>query len=128
MSIRLSEKYGVNPAIPLCFFCNEPKHEVVLAGLLKDDQEAPRRAVWDRLPCDTCKGYMAIGVILISVRDGESGDNPYRTGGWVVVKDDVIRRWVIRPDLLDDILKRRVAFLPDEAWDAVGLPAREGGA
>jgi len=124
-SIRLSPKHGVNPTIPFCLFCNEPKHEVILAGYLPGDQEAPTRAVWDRQPCEKCKEHMASGVVLISVRDGESGDNPYRTGGWVVVTDDAIRKVIQTPEVRDAILKRRVAFIPDEVWYSMGLPRGE---
>ena len=86
--IKLSPKYGLNCAIPLCFFCNKAKNEILLPGRLPGDVEAPRNAVWDKKPCQECAGYMQQGIILISVKDGESGagDNPYRTGGWCVVK------------------------------------------
>lgn len=124
-SIRISQKYGVNPTIPLCFFCNEPKNELILAGRLPGDQEAPKNKVWDNAPCDKCKGYQKIGVILISVRDGEEGTNPYRTGGWVVLKDDAVRRLVQPQELADEIIRKRVAFVPDQAWDAIGLPRGE---
>lgn len=122
MSIRLSPKFGVNPAIPKCFYCNEDKNEVILVGRLPNDAEAPRNTVWDKSPCDKCKGYMEKGVILISVRDGEHGENPYRTGGWVVVKDDLIHNLVKDTAVRDHILKARVSFLPDEVWDLIGLP------
>lgn len=121
-SIRLSPKHGVNAAIPLCFFCGEPKNEVILAGRLKGDMEAPHSAVWDRRPCDKCAGLMTQGVMLLSVRDGESGDNPHRTGAMVVVRDDVIRRLVGPEELVEQIIKSRVCFVPDEAWDKMGLP------
>ena len=50
--IRLSKKYGLNPAIPHCFYCNEAKKEVILAGAFGGGKEAPRAAVWDLLPSD----------------------------------------------------------------------------
>lgn len=121
-SIRLSEKHGVNPAIPLCFYCNAPKNEVILAGRLKGDVEAPRAAVWDKVPCDKCLEMMQMGVILISVKDGEENDNPYRTGGWVVVTEDFVRRVVQPVELLEHILMRRMAFVPDTVWEHMGLP------
>jgi hypothetical protein len=113
--IRLSQKHGVNPTIPLCFFCHEPKNEVVLAGRLPGDAEAPQGKIWDRRPCDQCRKLQAAGVILISVRNGEESDNPYRTGGWVVVKADAVRRFVQPPELAEEIIRKRVAFVPDEA-------------
>ena len=65
-NIRLSEQHGVNPSVGKCFFCNEDK-EVVLLGRLPGDQEAPRSAVYNKEPCEKCKGYMELGVVLISV-------------------------------------------------------------
>ena len=120
--LRLSPKHGVNPAIPLCFFCNEPKSEIILAGRLPNDAEAPSHRVWDHRPCDKCERLMKLGVILISTRDGESGRNPYRTGGWLVIKDDAIARLITDEKLRAAILAKRMAFVPDEAWDALGLP------
>lgn len=51
-SIKISKKYGVNPTIPVCFFCGEQKNEVALLGHIGDyrkgeDIEAPRYAVLD---------------------------------------------------------------------------------
>lgn len=115
MSIRISQKYGVNPAIPVCFFCTEPKNELILAGRLPNDEEAPQNAVWDMEPCDKCKSFMEQGIILVSVKNGEKGNNPYRTGGWVVVKEGIFNEDC-------KARKTRFAFIEDEEWDAIGLP------
>lgn len=120
-NIKVSQKYGVNPAIPICFFCNEPKNEIILAGRLPGDEEAPKNVVWDMEPCDKCKGYMEQGVLLISVKNGEKGNNPYRTGGWVVVKDEAVAN-IFGKDTA--ALKYRMAFIEDEAWDKIGLPRK----
>lgn len=125
--IRLSRKHGVNPSVMLCFFCNEPAG-VALLGRRPDDTEAPRQAVFDKTPCEKCKAYMEQGVILISVDEQKSAgdlENPYRTGGWVVVKDELVRRIVQPAALAESILRSRVAFVPDDAWDKLGLPRGE---
>jgi hypothetical protein len=121
--IRLSKKHGVNPSLITCFYCGEDSG-VVLFGHLPNDAEAPHRAgCIDRQPCPKCVERMKQGIILISVRDGEEGDNPYRTGGWVLLKEEALLRVGIHPqELLDDILKRRVAFIPDNTWAMLGLP------
>ena len=122
MSIRLSTKHGVNASIGVCFYCNEENGEVILPGHLPGDAEAPRKAIWHKHPCDKCEAHMKLGIILISVRTNESEtDNPYRTGGWVVVSEDFIRRLVQEP-LLSRLLAKRVSFMPDNIWDAIGLP------
>lgn len=120
-SIRVSEKHGVNPSLEQCFVCGEAKG-VVLFGRMKGDAEAPRQVCMDKEPCDKCKEHMTMGVILISVKEGTDMDNPYRTGGWCVVKEEVIPRMGASEEMTRDILKKRVCFIEDRAWDAMGLP------
>jgi hypothetical protein len=123
MSIRLSEKHGVNPAIPKCYFCGEDKNEVILAGKMRGDVEAPRGVAWDMNPCDKCEDMMQQGIMVLSIRDGE-GDrmaveqeahehrrndvargpsykhppfmpNPYRTGGFWVLREEAFKRALV---------------------------------
>lgn len=49
-------------------------------------------------------------------------DNPWRTGGWIVVTDQYIKRVFTPPELVESVLKKRVAFMPDETWDLLKLP------
>ena len=95
--IKLSAKHGVNPCIVKCFVCQEDTGELALLGRLPNDAEAPREAVLDKRPCSKCQEHMKQGVILISVRDGESGDNPFRRGAWVVIKHEAHKRFVQPP-------------------------------
>jgi len=125
--ILLSEKHGVNPSVEQCFFCMK-EFGLILFGRMNGDAEAPR-IVCRGDSCDECRGLMKKGVIFISVDEARSTDlnNPYRTGGWCVIKDDAVRRMisVASKGLLEDILKKRVAFVPDDAWDLMGLPRAE---
>ena len=85
-SILLSPKYGVNPSITHCEICGK-EIGIALLGKLKDDAEAPRDVALGL--CDDCQKVMdAEGVIVIEVRDGETGDNPYRTGRLVGMSKD----------------------------------------
>lgn len=126
-SIRLSPKHGVNPSLMQCFYCGGDVG-VALVGLMKGDRKAPHKAVYDMQPCDQCAHFMKDGVILIEVDEAKTTEkeNPYRAGGWAVVKAEAIERMVTPPELRDHILKKRVAFIPTDAWDALGLP-RGGG-
>jgi hypothetical protein len=118
MSIRLSERHGVNPAIPCCYFCGKEKDEIVLFGRLKGDVAAPRKAVLDKVPCDECAEYMKKGIILISVENGWDGKGePFRTGRFVVVKEDALRKVITNAEALQQILRQRVSFVQDEAFD-----------
>lgn len=96
-----------------CFVCGKPKH-ILLDRRMKDS--LPREACYDREPCDECKGYIKQGVILISVKDGEKSDNPYRTGGWCVITKEAFSR------MFPDVENKGIAFLEDSAWNEIGLP------
>ncbi len=103
-SIKLSPKYGVNPTIPVCFWCGEERGEIALLGHIGDgrrheDIEAPRYAVLDYEPCDKCKCNMSHGFTLMEATQhpnrrtsvpAQSGIYP--TGNYVVVKPDAIHR------------------------------------
>jgi hypothetical protein len=127
--IRLSPRHGVNPSVGVCFLCGEDDGTVVLPGMMKGDKEAPRRAVWTREPCPKCKDWQKQGVILISVSDAKTTDkdDPYRTGGWVVIKDEAVERWPIDDAMRIGMLKHRMAWIEDEVWEMLGLPALEDG-
>lgn len=108
-------------ALMQCFYCMKDK------GVLLHKRLAPvlpHRMCVDHEPCDECAGYMQQGVILISVDESKTTDkkNPWRTGGWVVVRDDFIRRVFNPPELVEHVLTKRVAFMPDDAWCMLGLP------
>lgn len=76
--VILSPKHGVNPSVARCVCCGKD-YGVALLGKLKDDAEAPRE-IYQGL-CDTCQGVVDQGgVLIIEVKDGETSDNPYRTG------------------------------------------------
>ena len=126
-SIRVSKKHGVNPSLEQCFICMK-EVGVVLFGELKGDVEAPRKVCLgpNSEPCAECKGWMEKGIILISVDESKSKDmqNPWRSGGFIVVTEDYVRR-VLTPEMLDGVLEKRAAFIPDGIWDLIGLPRGE---
>lgn len=116
--IHLSPKHGINPCIPRCYFCGESKNELLLLGRLPGDAEAPRNACFDKNPCDKCAGYMKDGVILMSVREETFNEEPYRTGGFWVVKETFFAEG-------SDPRKRRVAWVTNEVARQIGLPGAE---
>lgn len=124
MDIRVSPKHGLNPSMGICILCLQEDGTIVLPGMLAGDEEAPRRAVWSRDPCDNCKEMMKIGVILISIDDKKTKDenDPYRTGGWVVVREAAIHRIFPAGEKRDRLLEERAGYLTDEVWDAIKLP------
>lgn len=89
-SIKISPKHGVNPSVLHCECCGK-NYGVALLGKLKKDAEAPRN-IYQGL-CNDCQGVIDQGgAMLIEVKDGESGNNPYRTGRLVGVSKDFKER------------------------------------
>jgi len=96
-SITLSPKHGVNPSITHCPICGK-ETGVALLGRLKGDAEAPRD-IRDTHPCPDCQAVLNKGGnFIIETRDGESGDNPFRTGRIVAVTTEAAERlFTLRP-------------------------------
>lgn len=93
--IKLSNKHGVNPCIPVCFWCGEEKNEVALLGKLPGDAAAPMKAIIDFEPCDKCKEFMDQGITLIGVTTVKPdngipsiGDGLYPSGAWSVLREE----------------------------------------
>ena len=124
-NIRLSEKHGLNASMGICYYCGKEDGTIVLPGKLRGDVEAPRSAVWTKQPCPACEDLMRQGVMFISVKDGEQGnENPYRTGNMAVVRDSAVQNLIESP-LREQVLKRRVVFVEDHVWKMLGLPTEE---
>lgn len=105
MNIKLSKKYGVNPTIPVCFFCKQEKSEIALLGAIKDEHgteiEAPRQMILDYEPCDECKPKLAQGVTIIETSLTPTGLPPiqetqsgpcYPNGKYAVMTEDAVKR------------------------------------
>ncbi len=134
----MTEKSHVGMA--RCFFCLKEDRILLerridpATGQLR--QTLPRDCgVVDMSPCHECEAYMKQGILLISVRSGELDQiakhfrpfipNPFRTGGWCVVKQEAIERIVENAELRADILRHRWTFVEDDVWNAIGLPRGE---
>jgi hypothetical protein len=75
--------------------------------------------------CQQCGEWMRAGIVFISVRDGESGDNPHRTGKLAVIKEEAVRKMVQPPEMLASVLDKRMCYLEDTVWTHLGLPEEE---
>ena len=99
-SIKVSPKHGLNPCMPVCFFCGETKNEIALLGRIggKEDLEAPMKAILDYEPCEECKKKFAEGVLLVEVTDYPNMEgqpmiakNAYPTGRYSVVRPEALK-------------------------------------
>lgn len=124
--IKVSPKHGLNPSLSACFWCGKDKNELILMGRLPDDKEAPRRAVFDYEPCDTCKAQMEQGITLIEASDRDNGNaeiqrGVFPTGRWAVITEEAARRLLQPESMVEAVLKHRKAFLDSESWQKLGL-------
>jgi hypothetical protein len=116
--------YGGFSKVGLNYHCGNPSCDFVCGtrrdgrGVELEDHET----IKNMGVCKECTDFMKQGVCLISVRDGESGENPCRTGKFVVIKDEAIKEIVNDGDMAEDILKKRMCFVEDTTWEALGLP------
>lgn len=97
--IKISPKYGLNPTIPVCFWCGKQKNEIALMGRIKGDIEAPKSMVLDYVPCEECQSHMAMGVAVLEASDhpNSEGQPPmqegvYPTSRFVVVTTECADR------------------------------------
>lgn len=120
----ISKKHGVNPTIPICFWCRKEKNEIALLGKLPGDTEAPRSTwlVGDYEPCDACKKLREQGIELI-----EAADRPvihpkqlpyhgaYPTGRHMILSEHGVRT-IFSPEIADDLCKRKIGFMDSETF------------
>ena len=123
-SIRLHPKHGLNPTMPVCFWCGQDTGEVALLGAAYKD-EAPRRMVIGQNPCEKCKAQMAQGITFMEVTE-----NREYTGRWCVITEDAVRRMVNTDtpggqQLLDDTLRLRKAHIDTALFDQLTKPVAD---
>lgn len=102
--IKLSPKYGLNPTMPVCFWCGKERGEIALMGRIGDgrkheDFKAPKHMVLDFEPCKDCKNNMAMGFTVIeatqtpnSISKMEMQKGVYPTGRFAVIKTEAAHR------------------------------------
>ncbi|OPZ66103.1 MAG: hypothetical protein BWY85_00039 [Firmicutes bacterium ADurb.Bin506] len=130
-------------AMTRCFYCGEGANILIHKQLR--DISAAHDKVHDMQPCSKCEGYMRQGVILIGISDEKSDrgwqhpgevkvrdrhgrmttvrgiPNPFRTGAFMVVSEDFIRRAFNPPELVSHVLRCRWAFIEHEALFKLGI-------
>lgn len=118
MEITLSPKYGVNPTIPVCFWCGEEKNEVALLGHIGDgrkheDFEAPMHMVLDYEPCDKCRANMSMGFTIMeaTTRPNSTTNVPMQNGVYPTGRFAVIRTATARKMFHPDAMTMGKAFV-----------------
>lgn len=123
----MANKLGV--ALTRCYFCGKDKNIIMNTRLTEkaaQEIEECNGKVIDMEPCDKCKELMKQGIMFASVRDGGSGNNPYRTGKLAVVKEEAVEKTFTK-EMVDQLKKTRFAFIEDSVWKQLGLPTEDKG-
>ena len=117
MGIKVSEKYGINPSVDTCFICGKETNVVLLGTSYKDENgktaEAPRKVSTGQL-CDNCQKVIDEGgIFFIAIKDGESGNNPYRTGQIVALKEEAVQR------MFPDFPYKKINYMEESAYKQI---------
>lgn len=122
-SIRLSEKHGVNPTIPVCFWCGKKKNEIALLGRLPHDAEAPMNMVLNYDPCEECLSQWDKGVTLIEASETPNGENQppiaegvYPTGNFMTLTEHGIEVLFNEP-MAKQLKQMRKGFIDREGFN-----------
>jgi hypothetical protein len=121
-------------ALTKCFYCGGPGDILLATRLGVDVKTLYHNKVVNGNPCNHCAEHMKIGVILISMRDGEADKckensklapenrySPFRTGRLCVIKNDAAER-LFPPE--HQALRLKWCFVEDGAWKELGLPIK----
>lgn len=128
--IEISEKHGLNPTIPLCFWCGKEKNEIAILGKLKDDKEAPHNCFVDYEPCEECKKEMDKGITFIGVSEepidknmppmSKNGDKKlYPTGVYCVFSEQSAQYLIKNKEVLEETLKSRKILIDSDLLVAI---------
>lgn len=128
-SIRLHREYGLNPTIPVCFWCGEDTGEIALLGSGYKG-EAPHKMILNYQPCPKCMEMFAQGVLFVEVVPSSKSKYPplgkdgalstmSPTGRHVVVKMEAVDRMGISEPMLSEIKKQKRAVLEPATFDAL---------
>ena len=136
-NITLSPKHGLNPTIPVCAWCGEPKNEIALMGRIKTDKrgedlQAPMHCVLDYEPCEHCKEQWSVGVAVLEATTRRP--TPYRPPIQKQGNDEIyptMRLVVIKPEAATrlfntDFSAGQKVLLEDEAFEQIFGGALDG--
>lgn len=117
MGIRLSKQFGVNPSVDTCFICGKETNLVLFGTSYKDKNdktaETPKNVCTGDI-CDNCKQIIEDGgIFFIAVKDGENGNNPYRTGQFAAVKEEAVQR------IFPDFHYKKINYIEETAYKQI---------
>jgi len=140
--IILSPKYGLNPSVEECLFCEKSRGVLTFGRITRkqaremfptqaenlagddDDVEAPPKVLITPEPCPDCETFTrgaADGVWFIQADEIEG--HPIPTGKLVCIREVAVRELVEDAELLKHMLKSRLTYVDHSTWAYLGLDA-----
>lgn len=129
--IHLHPEYGLNPTMPVCFWCGKSKGEIALLGN-RYKGEAPRSMIMDYEPCASCQAGWEQGITFIEMHKSPPDalkDAPAMAGqGWpsgrlfVVTEEGFINTFGngnMDTELYEHILAKRICFVEPEVFNNI---------
>ena len=120
-SIKLSRKHGLNPTIPICFWCGQEKNEIAILGKVdtpdEKDVEAPMYSILDYTPCEKCQTNWDTCVICIAATETPNTENQL---GIKVKNEDGSDR-IVYPT------GEHIGITPEAARNGLGIKDAEAG-
>jgi hypothetical protein len=113
-------------ALTKCFYCGDDSDIIINSKLTEANAknvETLHGKVITTEPCTTCKTYMEVGIIVITYDPDKTTDsnNPYRTGGFFVIKEDAVRSWYDNDDAFNEINNVRCLLMEHKLAEQLGL-------
>jgi hypothetical protein len=129
-------------ALTKCFYCLKDdrillatKYRETKDGMqpIKDLGPANGKVI-DLEPCQECAKWMKQGIILIGIDSAKSDPgwereqmpNPWRAGGWSVIKDEAFKRIFTGEEVTEFALKHRFMFIEQEVMEKLGIIPAKG--
>ena len=127
----MKQETKVGVALTKCYFCGEDDRIVLNSTLTEHHASKVEQAhgkVIDMEPCAKCQEWMKQGIILLTIDPAKSDPdwnrkplpNPYRTGGFTVIKEEALKR-ILPPTMAQWAIKHRFMFIEHEAAEKLGI-------
>lgn len=119
-------------ALTRCYFCGDG-NEIIMNTRFTPSAAAHVKTAHNKVlnmhPCPKCEGLMKQGIILITVDEAKSAKdwakeeipNPYRTGGFFVLKEEAVERLFDNPTAVAFAKKHRWLFIAHEVAEHLGM-------
>jgi len=112
---------NVGVAVTKCFICGGDNEIIMNRRLTKRRAQAVEEMhgkVVSTIPCPSCAKQMETHIALIETRDGDTSENPYRTGRLAFVEQDAFLK-ILSDEIKVEVMERKMCYIPETAWSKI---------